>query len=108
MKSALLSSDFLEQYKQGVRLFSDVILQYIDLSNIDLNCITIKNSKLFFATFRDCNFSNAKFINCEIIYGTFYGGNFKNALLDNCVIDATLFQRIQAKEMKILRSRLVW
>ena len=108
MKTVLLSNDLLDLYKEGKRTFSDITLQYVDLSGTDLKDVIIKNSKLFFATFRNCNFQNSKFLNCEIIYGSFYGGNLENVTFDNCTIDMTLFQGITTKNMKILRSKLIW
>ena len=108
MKTVLLSIELLDLYKEGKKTFSDITLQYVDLSDTNLKDIVIKNSKLFFATFRNCNFQNAKFINCEIIYGSFYGGNLEGVTFDNCTIDMTLFQRIITKNMKILRSKLIW
>ena len=104
----MFSSEFLEQYKKGKRLFSDIILQYVDISDADLSGIIIKDSKLFFATFRNCKFANSKFVNCEIIYGSFYGGNFENSVFDSSSIDATLFQNIVTKNMKIERSKIIW
>ena len=106
MKKVILSKDFKDQLKEGKKLFSDIVLQYVDESDIDLSGLTIKNSKLFFATFRNSNFKNAKFINCEIIYGTFYGGNFENTLFENCIIDFTLFQDTMFKNVKIAKSTL--
>ncbi len=108
MKSVLLSKDFLDQCKEGKKLFSDVVLQYVDISDMNFNEIIFKDSKLFFATFRNCSFKGVKFVNCEIIYGTFYGGNFEDTNFDNCVIDMTLFQKITVKDLKILRSKLMW
>ena len=108
MKKVLFSNDFLDRLKEGKKLFSDVILQYVDMSDMNFSEITFKNSKLFFATFRNCNFKNAKFVNCEIIYGSFYGGNLENTIFDNCVIDMTLFQKIFTSGMKILKSKLIW
>lgn len=106
MKTAVLSRDFKDQLKEGKRLFSDIILQYVDESDVDVSGVTIKNSKLFFATFRNSNFKNSKFVNCEIIYGSFYGGNFENTLFENCVIDFTLFQGAQFKNVKVSKSKL--
>src|SRR3989338_4598573 len=78
------------------------------VADANFNEITFKNSKLFFATFRNCSFKNAKFVNCEIIYGTFYGGNLENTIFDNCVIDLTLFDKILCKNMKVTKSKLIW
>src|SRR3989344_2354105 len=66
MKKVLFSNDFLDQLKGGKKLFSDIVLQYVDIADANFNEITFKNSKLFFATFRNCSFKNAKFVNCEI------------------------------------------
>ena len=108
MKKVLFSNDFLDQLKGGKKLFSDIVLQYVDIADANFNEITFKNSKLFFATFRNCSFKNAKFVNCEIIYGNFYGGDLENTIFDNCVIDLTLFDKILCKNMKVTKSKLIW
>lgn len=104
----MFSSEFLEGYKNGQREFSNINLQYADISGANLNDIIIKDSKLFFVTFRSCDFSNAKFINCEIFFGTFLGGSFTNAVFEKCIIDFTLFERINPKNTKILKSKVSW
>ena len=108
MKKVLFSKELLDHCKDGKKAFSDIILQYIDMSDMDLSGLIIKNSKLFFATFRNCNFKNAKFINCEVIYGSFYGGNLEGVIFDNCTIDMTLFQDTIFRDTKISKSRLIW
>ena len=108
MKKVLLSKEFLDMYKEGGRTFSDITLQYMDIADVNLTDLIIKNSKLFFATFRNCNFKNSKFINCEIIYGSFYGGNLEGVVFDNCTIDMTLFQDTIFRDTKISKSRLIW
>ncbi len=104
----VFSSEFLEMYKNGQREFENINLQYTDIFGTTLNDIIIKDSKLFFVTFRNCDFSNAKLINCEIFFATFLGGNFENALFERCVIDLTLFENITAKNTKFSKSKISW
>src|SRR3989338_5773331 len=104
----VLSSEFLERYKNGEREFSDINLQYADISGMSFNDIIIKNSRLFFLTFRSCNFENARFVNCEIIYDTFYNGSMKNIIFDKCKIDFGFIENVILNCVKMNKSNISW
>ncbi|MCX6815474.1 MAG: hypothetical protein NT120_01300 [Candidatus Aenigmarchaeota archaeon] len=103
----IFSNELIEQYKEGKREFVNINLQYADIS-MPLKDLVIRDSRLFFVTFRDCDLSNAKFINCEIFYGTWYGGILENAVFDDCAIDYGLFDKTIFRNTKIVKSKITW
>jgi hypothetical protein len=83
----MLSSEFMEKFRSGQKIFDNILLQYCDLGGNDFSGLKIKNSKLLFAWFRDCNFEDAVFENCEMFFTGFRGSSFKNVTLKKCRID---------------------
>ncbi len=104
--SVLLSKELLEQYKEGRRSFSDVIIQFADLRGVAIPDISIRNSKLLFVTFSNSNLRDAKFSNCDIFLGSFYGCDLTNAVFDNCTIELTLFENAVFDKTKIIKSKM--
>ncbi len=105
---AVLSNEFIDDYKDGMRIFSGINLQYMDISGIDLDDLVIKDSKIFFVNFRGCSLLNAKFINCEIFWGGFYNNNMKNVIFDRCKIDMTWFENVIFENSKMIQSTASW
>lgn len=98
--------DFVNSYDKGVREFSNILLQWIDLSGKTFEDVVVKDSKILFCTFRNCAFKNCKFINCEIFFGTWYYGDIKDVLFDKCSIDMTMFDTVRFERTKITNSNL--
>ncbi len=105
---ALLSREFLEQYKQGKRFFSSIIINFADFHDQMINDIVIKDSKLSFVTFFNCKIRGAKFVNCEIFYGSWNGGYIEDTIFDRCKIDYTIFHNGTLKNVKIASSNISW
>jgi uncharacterized protein YjbI with pentapeptide repeats len=107
MQEIITQKQFLEMCKQGKKEFSDILLQFIDISNVSFKDTTIKNSKLLFCTFRNCNFSNMIMENCKIYCGSYYNCKIKSVFL-KCKIELTLFESVQfdKTEMKKCSIRL--
>ena len=102
----LSQKEFIGLCIKGQKLFSNIKINFMDVSNIALRNITIKNSILRFCTFRDCRMENIIVENCEIYFGSFYTTNIKEALFDNCNIELTLFDTIQFDKTKMNRCTI--
>ncbi|MEK6887616.1 MAG: hypothetical protein AABX14_01595 [Candidatus Aenigmatarchaeota archaeon] len=104
----LFSKDFLDEYKSGKRIFSDINLQYAEICDVDLTDLVVKDSRLFFVNFRNCKLANSKFLNCEIFWGGFYNTLLENAVFEKSKIDLTWFEDARFKNTKILNSKISW
>ena len=98
--------DFIDIYDKGQKEFSNILLQWIDLSGKTFEDIIVKDSNIMFCTFRNCTFKNCKFINCEVFFGTWYYGDVKGVLFDKCMIDMTMFDTVRFEKTKIANSNL--
>ncbi|GEM_PF-5953216 len=107
MLDNVLSKELLERYKSGEKEFSNINLQFAEISS-NLENITIKNSRLYFVTFFNCIIKNVKFINCEIFYGSFNGGFLENTVFEKCKIDFVTFRNGILKSSEIKNSNLSW
>ncbi len=107
MQQEIISQkEFVEACKGGKREFSGMLMQFFDISGLDLPDIKLKNCKLMFCTFRNCNFKNATFENCDIYCGSFYNGNISNTSFSGCRIELTLFESIQFDRTKMDRCSI--
>jgi Pentapeptide repeats (9 copies) len=97
---------FVERYKNGERIFSNALLQFFDISDMEFNELIIKNSKVLFCTFRNCNMRNMVFENCEIYGGSFYNGKISSVIFSGCNIELTLFEGIQFEMTKLDRCNI--
>ena len=98
------SGEFLERYVSGEREFSGIMLNYTDLSGKDLRDVVIRESKIIFVDFSDCNLQNSRFINCEIFDSNFSRTNLETAIFEGCTIDLALFENCIVRNTKILKS----
>jgi hypothetical protein len=104
----VFSSEFLERYKSGEREFSNINLQYAEISGVDLSNVVIKNSKIFVVTFSDCNITNVQFINCEMIYSGFHRCHLENSTFKKCNMDLMFFEDNFFKRTNVSESTIVW
>lgn len=104
----IYSYEFIEQINSWKKEFTDINLQYSDIPQMDFKDIIIKDSRLFFVTFNDCNFLNVKFINCEIIYPTFYRGSLDRVIFEKCSMQYALFDSMILRNSKIHNSKTSW
>ncbi len=57
--------EFVERYERGERNFSNVLMQFFDISDMKFSDIAFKGCKMLFCTFRNCAFGNMIFDNCD-------------------------------------------
>ena len=93
--------EFIENYAEGKRNFSDTSMQFFDISNLKLADVVFKDCKLLFCTFRDCDFKNVTFENCTIYFGSFYTGVANNLNFEKSSIELTLFDTFQFSNTKM-------
>ncbi|MBI5332870.1 MAG: pentapeptide repeat-containing protein [Candidatus Aenigmarchaeota archaeon] len=104
-KEIMTQAEFIEKCKRGETI-ENIRINFLDISNIKITDVVIKNSVLRFCTFRECDMSNVKFIKCEIYFGSFYTGQINNTAFDNCKIELTLFDSIQFDRTKMTRCNI--
>ncbi len=104
----VFSHEFLEELKQGKKEFDGINLQYCDIPKNDFRNVIIKNSRLFFVNFNDCDFTGAKFVNCELIYVAFYNGSLENSVFEKCFLEYDSIENTLFKNTKFLKSTLRW
>ena len=96
MKEEILTQrEFLDLYRKGQRIFDKIYIQFFDIPNMKFSDLLIKDSKIMFCTFRDCEFSNVRIENCTVFFGSFYTGTMTDFVFDSCTIEKTLFDNIQ-------------
>lgn len=93
--------EFLDKYSSGERVFSNIIMQFADISGVRFDGLKIKDSKLMFCTFWDCSFKGTCFEDCEIYFGSFYTGEISDTVFDGCKIELTLFDNIRFDRAKM-------
>ena len=96
----------LEEYKKGKRTFSDINMQFSDLTGANLEGITIENSKLNFVLLRHSNLRNTRFINCELFSCGFKSADLTGAVFDGCKIDYGYFDGSIFDNTKMLKCSL--
>ena len=98
--------ELLEEYKKGKRVFSDIHMEFSDLTSSNLEGVTIKDSKLNFVLLRMSNLKNCKFVNCEMFSCGFRDADLTNTIFDNCKIDYGYFQNAIFDGTKMKRCKL--
>jgi uncharacterized protein YjbI with pentapeptide repeats len=104
----MFSKELVDAVKAGQKEFDDINVEYADISGVDFSNIVIKNSRLWFVNFRNCDMRNARFINCEIFWGGFYSTNNENGYFEKCKIDFTWMERAVFRNTKMRNSSLSW
>ena len=104
----MFGQELLEEYKSGRREFSNIHLQFADLSGNSFENITIKDSKIYFTLFRFCKLKNCSFVNCEIFFGGFKGADLSGAIFVNCKMDYCLFESAIFADTKMVKCNLSW
>lgn len=106
----MLGWELLEEYKKGRRVFSDIHMEFSDLTSTNLEGVTIKDSKLNFVLLRMSNLKNCRFINCEMFCCGFRDADLTNAIFENCKIDYGYFQNavFDGTEMKKCNLSFCW
>lgn len=104
----MIGWELLEEYKNGKRVFSDINMQFSDLTGANLEGMTIKNSKLYFVLLRESNLKKCRFINCDMFSCGFRNADLSNALFEKCKIDYGYFQNAMFDNTKMTRCNLSW
>src|SRR3989338_2693899 len=102
----MLGWELLEEYKKGKRIFSDMHMEFSDLTSANLEGVTIKDSKLNFVLLRMSNLKNCKFVNCEMFCCGFRDADFTNTAFENCKIDYGYFSGSVFDSTKIIKCKL--
>ena len=108
MLSNIFGWEFLEEYKKGKRTFSDLHMQFSDLTGSDLQDTIIKNSKLEFVLLRESKLKNVRFIDCELFFCGFRNAEMTGVIFDNCKIDYGYFEHALFDNTKMLKCHLNW
>jgi uncharacterized protein YjbI with pentapeptide repeats len=83
---------FLEAYRSGQRYFSDLDFEYEEgLSKCNFRDAVFENCFLF-VDFSNSDFTNAKFISCNLKEIDLHGANLTNAVMTKCLVECAVFQ----------------
>ncbi|MBI4170244.1 MAG: pentapeptide repeat-containing protein [Candidatus Aenigmarchaeota archaeon] len=104
----MLSSEFLECLAQGQREFSDIRLQYADLSGRHFVGLTFRNCKFYFVILRHCNFKDVVFEGCEFFFTSFGDSKFESAEFRRCQLDYSGFGDAIVENSRMVDTRLSW
>ena len=111
-KERITREELLRRYAAGERNFQHIILEYADLSgvelqNIDLigahftyvnlSGINLNQCKLRSAQFWYCNFTDAKISSCDLESTRFFDCNLRGANTNECNLTLTHFIRVDLK-----------
>lgn len=102
----MLGWELLEEYKKGKRIFSDMHMEFSDLTSANLEGVTVKDSKLNFVLLRMSNLKNCKFVNCEMFCCGFRDADFTNTIFENCKIYYGYFSGSAFDNTKIIKCKL--
>ncbi|MEH1884759.1 pentapeptide repeat-containing protein [Nostoc sp.] len=80
------AQEFLRRYAAGERDFQSLILEYADLSGVELQFINIRGAK-----FRYVNLSSINLRSCNLIGVEFCYCNLRNANIESCNLECTRF-----------------
>lgn len=108
MVTILLGPELLEEFKKGKREFTDIKMDYPELSNQNLRGIIIRNSSFRFPMFRFSDLTGCKFVNCDILFGGFRGANLTDAVFENCKIEYSFFGDATLRNTKMLKCEISW
>ncbi|MEM6753909.1 MAG: pentapeptide repeat-containing protein [Cyanobacteria bacterium P01_C01_bin.38] len=107
--------ELLERYEKGERDFSKIILEYADLSGVELrnlsfggailSYVNLSNIKLeccnLRAEFMYCNFTNAVMENCDLGWARFFDCDLRKAISRLCTLSSTKFTRVNLENSKL-------
>lgn len=94
--------NFFEAYKNGERHFLDLDFEYLEgFSNKDYSDIIFESCFLYL-DFRNSNFTNAKFIGCNVKEIDLRQANLTNAFMTNCLVESALFKGAIVNGFKFL------
>jgi len=88
----MTATEFFEAYNKGQREFINLDFEYLEgFANRDFSNIVFKDCFLYL-DFRNCNFTNAQFIGCNIKEIDLRSSNLTNALMTKCLVECAMFR----------------
>lgn len=104
----ITAEELLERYAAGERDFTEIILEYANLSGVELRNINLSGAQFSYvnlssiqlrqcdltAQFIYCNFTNAIIENCDLERARFYDCDLRGAILNHVELTATQFTRV--------------
>jgi hypothetical protein len=92
MKKETNIQNIKDKYKSGLRYFINLDFDKGEKLNGVLLENTIFDNCCFSADFSKTDFSNSKFINCNLKCSDFTNCNFTNTTFENCLLECTIFK----------------
>lgn len=104
----ITAEELLERYAAGERDFTEIILEYANLSGVELRNINLSGAQFSYvnlsgiqlrqcdltAQFIYCNLTNAIIENCDLERARFYDCDLRGAILNHVELTATQFIRV--------------
>lgn len=104
----ITAEELLERYEKGERDFSGIILEYANLSGVELRNIDLSGAQFSYVNlsgikfwdcdlrtqFIYCNFTNAFIENCDLERARFYDCDLRSAILNHVELTSTQFIRV--------------
>lgn len=115
-KERITVEELLRRYAAGERGFQNIILEYANLSGVELQNIDLTEAQFNYvnlsglnlhrcelrgANFLNCNLREAKFFGCHLEYTRFFDCDFRGVNTSRCNLTCTHFIRVNFQGAKI-------
>lgn len=115
-KERITVEELLRRYAAGERGFQNIILEYADLSGVELQNIDLTEAQFNYvnlsglslhrcelggANFLNCNLKEAKFFGCHLEYTRFFDCDFRAVNMSGCNLTSTHFIRVNFQGTKL-------
>ncbi|GEM_PF-4479309 len=108
MHQVVTQKEFLEKYDSGQKEFENVLMQFFDVSGRKFDGVTIRNSKMFFCNFHNCELRKFRLERCELYYVNFYTGKASDLMIDSCDMEQTLFDVFSFDKAAFKKCNIRW
>src|SRR3989344_445554 len=102
-KKRLFSTEVMEAYDRGTRVFENVDISFAQLGGFTLDDVVFKDCTFDYTSFRFSSMRRARFTNCRLFFIGFYGTDLRQAVFDHSTIEFARFDTAQFDET-IFRS----
>ena len=111
----ITAEELLERYAAGERDFTEIILEYANLSGVELRNINLRGAQFSYVNlssiqlrqcdlrtqFIYCNFTNAIIENCDLERARFYDCDLRGVNTRICNLTSTQFTRVNLQGSRI-------
>lgn len=117
-RNKITVEELLQAYAAGERDFTQIILEYANLSGVELRNLDLGGAQFSYvnlssiqlrqcdlrAEFIYCNFTNAVIENCDLGWARFFDCDLRGATSRLCTLSSTKFTRVNLQNSKLSGS----